>query len=71
MMDAWPRSAGEALHTTTFLGNPIGCAVALASIDLHMDSTIGKCVQTLGKHFRSRLKTLPAPAIGQSVALAS
>ncbi len=63
-MDAWPRSAGEALHTTTFLGNPIGCAVALASIDLHLDSTIGKRVQELGKYFRSRLKALGAPAIG-------
>ncbi len=32
IMDAWPESAGEALHTSTFLGNPMGCALALASI---------------------------------------
>ena len=64
IMDAWPRSAGEALHTTTFLGNPIGCAIALASIDLHLDSTLGKRVQALGKHFRTRLKALAAPEIG-------
>lgn len=31
-MDAWPVSAGEALHTQTFLGHPAGCAAALASI---------------------------------------
>jgi len=32
VMDAWPTSAGEALHTQTFLGHPIGCAAALASL---------------------------------------
>jgi 4-aminobutyrate aminotransferase-like enzyme len=64
IMDAWPRSAGEALHTTTFLGNPMGCAAALASIDLHMEKTLGKRVQTLGKRFRDRLKELALPAIG-------
>ena len=32
VMDAWPKSDGEALHTSTFLGNPVGCAVALASL---------------------------------------
>jgi 4-aminobutyrate aminotransferase-like enzyme len=33
IMDAWPSSRGEALHTSTFLGNPLGCAAALATID--------------------------------------
>jgi 4-aminobutyrate aminotransferase-like enzyme len=33
VMDAWPESAGEALHTSTFLGNPVGCALALASLE--------------------------------------
>jgi 4-aminobutyrate aminotransferase-like enzyme len=33
IMDAWPLSTGEALHTSTFLGNPLGCAAALATID--------------------------------------
>jgi 4-aminobutyrate aminotransferase/(S)-3-amino-2-methylpropionate transaminase len=32
VMDAWPVSQGEALHTQTFLGHPPGCAAALASI---------------------------------------
>ncbi len=32
-MDAWGASQGEALHTQTFLGNPVGCAMALACID--------------------------------------
>ena len=33
LMDAaWPKSSGEAIHTSTFLGNPVGCAIALAQI---------------------------------------
>lgn len=32
VMDAWPESGGEALHTSTFLGNPMGCAMALEAI---------------------------------------
>lgn len=32
VMDAWPPSGGEALHTQTFLGHPPGCAAALASL---------------------------------------
>jgi 4-aminobutyrate aminotransferase-like enzyme len=33
VMDAWPVSTGEALHTSTFLGNPLACAAALANLD--------------------------------------
>ncbi len=33
VMDAaWPASNGEAIHTSTFLGHPVGCAMALANI---------------------------------------
>jgi 4-aminobutyrate aminotransferase-like enzyme len=32
MAAAWPRSTGEAIHTSTFLGHPVGCAMALAQI---------------------------------------
>ena len=35
VMDAWPKSEGEALHTSTFLGNPVGCAMAVASLKEH------------------------------------
>jgi 4-aminobutyrate aminotransferase-like enzyme len=34
VMDAWPPSTGEALHTQTFLGHPPGCAAALASMEV-------------------------------------
>ena len=34
VMDAWPESTGEAIHTSTYLGHPAGCAQALAALDL-------------------------------------
>ncbi len=33
VMDRWPKSKGEALHTSTFLGNPLGCRLALAQLE--------------------------------------
>ena len=36
-MDAWGASSGMALHTQTFLGNPVGCAMALACIGVLED----------------------------------
>ncbi|GAC1578138.1 MAG: hypothetical protein NVS3B7_11710 [Candidatus Elarobacter sp.] len=33
VIDAWPKSEGEALHTSTFLGNPLACAAALANLE--------------------------------------
>lgn len=33
VMDAWPESEGEALHTSTFLGHPAACAAAVAFLD--------------------------------------
>lgn len=33
VMDAWPKSAGEAVHTSTFMGHPLSCAAALAALD--------------------------------------
>lgn len=32
VMDRWPECGGEAIHTSTFLGHPAGCAAALACI---------------------------------------
>ncbi|MDH3298076.1 MAG: aspartate aminotransferase family protein [Gemmatimonadota bacterium] len=32
VMLAWPESTGEAIHTSTFLGNPLACAAATASL---------------------------------------
>jgi acetylornithine/succinyldiaminopimelate/putrescine aminotransferase len=44
-MDRWPVSSGEALHTSTFLGHPVGCAMALEAIRLHFEPETRAAVQ--------------------------
>lgn len=34
VMDAWPPSTGEAIHTSTFLGHPICCAAGLGFLEV-------------------------------------
>jgi 4-aminobutyrate aminotransferase/(S)-3-amino-2-methylpropionate transaminase len=34
VMERWGETQGEALHTSTFLGNPLTCAAALATLDV-------------------------------------
>jgi len=34
VMGAWGVSSGEAIHTSTFLGHPVGCAAGLAVLEL-------------------------------------
>ena len=53
-MDAWGASKGEALHTQTFLGNPVGCAMALACIE-QLESVIPG-VTPMGEWFRTELQ---------------
>ena len=55
IMDAWPESSGEAIHTSTFLGNPLGCAMALASIEIHSRPETAKQVRAIGRQLREAL----------------
>lgn len=48
VMDAWPRSRGEALHTQTFLGHPPGCAAALASLAVLEEEKLPQAAQQKG-----------------------
>jgi 4-aminobutyrate aminotransferase-like enzyme len=59
IMDAaWPESTGEALHTSTFLGNPLGCRMALESLDLLEAEPWSKRVEKLGAHLEKGLRRL-------------
>lgn len=64
VMDAWPESAGEALHTSTFLGNPLGCAMALASLREHGNPAMSEHVRQAGRHLRAALEKIRSPRIG-------
>jgi len=64
---AWPPSSGEAIHTSTFLGHPVGCAMALAQI---MEIIARKLVQSsakLGGLLLNSLATLAARPLSISV----
>ncbi len=56
VMAAWPPSAGEAIHTSTFLGNPIACAAALAQLAEIEERGLVQRAATLGAHLRQRLE---------------
>jgi acetylornithine/succinyldiaminopimelate/putrescine aminotransferase len=55
VMDSWPESQGEAIHTSTFLGNPLGCAAALAAIREMKRMKLDKRSRELGKWLSTRL----------------
>jgi 4-aminobutyrate aminotransferase / (S)-3-amino-2-methylpropionate transaminase / 5-aminovalerate transaminase len=57
-MGAWPRSTGEAIHTSTFLGNPVGCAAALASIRTLREERLVERSATLGASIRAELERM-------------
>lgn len=56
LMEAWPPSAGEAIHTSTFLGNPIACAAALAQLDVIEQEGLVERANTEGRWLRDRLE---------------
>lgn len=55
VMSSWPDSTGEAIHTSTFLGNPLGCAAALASIEVLREERLVERSATLGSQLLKRL----------------
>lgn len=65
IMDAWPVSSGEALHTSTYLGNPMACAAALAVIDEMEQAHLVARARTLGLKLGARLESLRShPNVG-------
>jgi 4-aminobutyrate aminotransferase-like enzyme len=59
LMDAaWPASTGEAIHTSTFLGHPVGCAMALAQISEIRRLKLCKRSAELGKFLLNQLASI-------------
>jgi 4-aminobutyrate aminotransferase-like enzyme len=57
METAWPVSKGEALHTSTFLGNPVGCAMALAQIAEIEELKLAERAAELGEFLLGELQS--------------
>ena len=58
IIDAWPASTGEALHTSTFLGNPLACAAALAVLDEFEETPLLASVVAREPRMRAALEGL-------------
>jgi 4-aminobutyrate aminotransferase-like enzyme len=69
LMDAaWPVSGGEAIHTSTFLGHPVGCAMALAQVaEIRAHNLVYRSA-VLGNYLLRMLRTtLKSPELQISV----
>jgi 4-aminobutyrate aminotransferase-like enzyme len=63
IMDAaWPPSKGEAVHTSTFLGHPVGCAMALAQISEIRRLKLCERSAKLGEFLLEQLSILHPPS---------
>jgi 4-aminobutyrate aminotransferase-like enzyme len=63
IMDAaWPPSNGEAIHTSTFLGHPVGCAMALAQIEEIDKRGLVQRSERRGRELLRLLREIAAPA---------
>ncbi len=60
VMGAWGLSRGEAIHTSTFLGHPVGCAAALAVIELFEAGGLLERGAALGERMGRDLQGLAA-----------
>ncbi|MEE2845925.1 MAG: aspartate aminotransferase family protein [Gemmatimonadota bacterium] len=64
VMDAWPESRGEAIHTSTFLGHPLACAAALAVLNILESEHIADRAHALGARLLEVLRGELASAQG-------
>ena len=68
LLRCW-ESAGEALHTATFIGNPIACAAALATLDVLEEENLPSRAANLGKKLGARLASWPERFMGTVTAV--
>ena len=64
MESAWPRSCGEAIHTSTFLGHPVGCAMALAQVREIEERGLVERAEREGRWLRERLEEMAGERSG-------
>jgi 4-aminobutyrate aminotransferase-like enzyme len=55
VMDAWQENDGDAIHTSTFFGHPVGCAMALAQIEEIRGKQLVTRSWKLGNYLRGAL----------------
>jgi 4-aminobutyrate aminotransferase/(S)-3-amino-2-methylpropionate transaminase len=65
-MAGWRDSEGEAIHTSTFLGNPLGCAMARQALTTLEERGVIPAVKSKGEFLADALAKLQArcPSVG-------
>jgi len=58
IMEAWPESQGEAIHTSTFLGHPLICEVAASVLDQIKKDKLYERAERIGRLLMGELKEL-------------
>ena len=56
---------GPGTHATTFGGNPVCCAAALATLDILSEAEIGE-VASKGRYLRQAIEAMALPALGKT-----
>jgi 4-aminobutyrate aminotransferase/(S)-3-amino-2-methylpropionate transaminase len=65
-MSAWPESVGEAIHTGTFFGHPLSCAVAEATLSAVIEDGLCERSRSLGDWALHYLRTKLAGPVPQA-----
>ena len=56
----WPLNTSEAIHTSTFLGNPMGCAIGLKALEILERDHLPERAATLGAWLKSEIERISA-----------
>ena len=64
IMQKWGPSTGEAVHTSTHLGNPLGCAISLKLLEVLARERLLERARRLGEHVLERLERELRPCPG-------
>ena len=57
IMDAWPKSSGEAIHTGTFFGHPLSARFACRFLDYFEKNRLDLQSKNMGDYFVNKLKS--------------
>ncbi len=68
-MDAWGASTGEAIHTQTFLGHPVGCAAALAALDVITEDDVPLRAASIAARLSDHLGAIGLATTGRGLVL--
>ena len=69
VMAAWGASTGEAISTQTFLGHPVGCAAALASLEVMERTNLPARAAAVGASLTAKLTEAGFPVHGRGLML--